>query len=456
MRGINSQQLTVLTAVVTLSAASATSFAALSGDVNADHVVNFSDMLMVVGQFNEDCPASSVPCPTDIDQDGRTGFNDLVAVLSNWGASEPADQASSDNTEAQTQEENLVGPAPVLMDGVYYDMYAHSDTRADLGWDLDQGAQTRSWNAENGVAVLPFSYGGMDYNSDNQVTAQDLVNFQAWLEETIPADYDGPVVLDMEGQWWQDMYHATQVEMDEIIEIYIQGLEFAETVRPNAKFGYWGLPKKSMTHPNYQYGNVDRLLKRSGAIFPETYDNNPGVDNSTMVQNHIATCIEIVEGQVPVYAQLFPRFRDEELGGWRHFHENEEVLNDQAQPALDARWTDDDGNTHRVAGIALWDAYVLVQNFHPNWDELSDGEISNLWNEVDEIHLGLFQDLAEMVAEEAGEGEGHEAEAVAEVGDSAPESEAQAAGGNGVQAAAGRATTKAASSRTKVAISVRK
>ena len=353
-----------LAACAILAATSLATAGSLEGDVNEDHSVDINDLLLVLGNVNMACPPSPETCPTDLNGDDVTDHADVNILMANYGATEPSDEQSEENSEdnstpSSAQDPVLVDPEPVVMDSIYYDMYSRSNSRANLGWELDQGWQTRGWNTENGVDVLPYAYGGgVDYDHDMEYTDEDLDNFQAWLDENIPYDYDGPVVLDMEGEWWSMMNYADQEQMDEIIDFYIQGLEYAESMRPNAKFGYWGLPKKHMTLDGYAGGSVDRLLKRSGAIFPDTYESNVGGNDYNRMKAHIETCIEKVEGQVPVYVQMSPRYQDQELGGWRHFHTNEELMRDQITPTLDARWTDENGHTHRVSGIALWEKNI--------------------------------------------------------------------------------------------------
>jgi len=374
-------------------------FAAVDGDSTQDNKVDIADLLDVVSNINLTCPAAPKACLTDFDQSDRTDVADLLTVLTNWGAvgSETQDTASDSPSSSA---ERLVGPEPVLIDSIYYDSYSRVESRAQLGESLDQGWRTRGHNGMKGVDVLPYCYGGgVDQDADNHYSDHDLEQFEAWLDANIPHEYEGPVVLDMEGDWWPMMDHANQATMDEIIDFYIQGLEYAEAMRPNAKFGYWGLPKKGMTAASYTGPGVDRLLQRSGAIFPDTYESNVGGNDAVRMQAHIESCLEKAQGQVPVYVQMNPRYRDQQLGGWRHFHTNEEMIRDQAQPSLDARWTDVKGNTHRIAGLGLWDAYVYVKQFTPEWYDLSTEEISALWDEVDAIHHSMYQDLKALVGE---------------------------------------------------------
>lgn len=380
----------------------------LHGDSTQDNKVDIADLLDVVSNFNLTCPAAPKACPTDFDLSDRTDVADLLTVLTNWGsvAEETVDDTPSVPTPPSVVSERMVDPAPVLIDSIYYDSYSRVHSRAQLGEDLDQGWRTRGHNAMKGVEVLPYCYGGgVDHDADSHYSAEDLEQFEAWLDANIPLEYDGPVVLDMEGDWWSMMDHANQATMDEIMDFYIQGLDYAESMRPNAKFGYWGLPKKGMTTASYTGPGVDRLLQRSGAIFPDTYESNVGGNDAVRMQAHIEACLEKTQGRVPVYVQMNPRYRDQQLGGWRHFHTNEEMIRDQAKPSLNARWTDAKGDTHRIAGLGLWDAYVYVKHFTPDWYDLDSQDIAMLWDEVDQIHHSMYQELRTLVADEEDDAE---------------------------------------------------
>ena len=53
---------------------------AVAGDVNDDGVVDFADLLAVLGAWGP-CAGD---CPADLDGDGVVGFADLLIVLANW------------------------------------------------------------------------------------------------------------------------------------------------------------------------------------------------------------------------------------------------------------------------------------------------------------------------------------------------------------------------------------
>ena len=156
---------------------------------------------------------------------------------------------------------------PVLLDAIYYDQLSSDEQRSSYGEALHQGEQSRTWVASNNLNMQPIKYyGGVDRNTDGQYTNIEKEAFAAWIEENIPTDYTGPICLDMEGQWWSMWNTGSQDVMDVIIDYYIEGLQYAQSLRPNAKIGYWGLPKKSHTSATSQTASVQRLVEASTGI----------------------------------------------------------------------------------------------------------------------------------------------------------------------------------------------
>ena len=54
----------------------------VTGDVDGDGLVDFTDLLLVLGGFGS-CPPD--PCPEDVDGDGVVNFSDVLLVLANFG-----------------------------------------------------------------------------------------------------------------------------------------------------------------------------------------------------------------------------------------------------------------------------------------------------------------------------------------------------------------------------------
>ena len=169
-------------------------------------------------------------------------------------------------------------------------------------------------------------------------------------------------------------------------------MEYAQSLRPNAKIGYWGLPKKSHTKVDSTTASVVRLLKASTAIFPDVYDFNPVANGSTRLQRRIEKSIEMVEGQVPVYVQASPRYKLQG-GQYDKLHTVEEFMRDQVNSSLAAVWTDADGTEHRIAGISIWDAYCYTFYYNENWNSLDNETRKAMWDELDAYHLELLTQM---------------------------------------------------------------
>jgi len=390
-----------IAASLTVSFASATPIA----DFNNDGNVDTTDLVTLVSNLNAVC---SDECVTDLSEDGITDTTDLMLLMQQWGPvpgwvdDTPDEQQDAyapvrdANRDMSWQDE-----APVLLDAIYYDQYTEflhygGYNRWHLANEYNQGEHTAAWTAANNVEVQPMAYGGFDWDHDGEFTDEDKANFAAWLDQSVPADYDGPICLDLEGEWWPMLDSQNQAVVDVVLDFYIEGLEYAQSLRPDAKIGFWGLPKKSHTNPEIPTASIQRLLNICTAIFPDVYENNSGYNDSARLQLHVERAIEMVNGEVPVYVQTSPRFKVDSTG-YRNFHDQAEFMQDQVQSSLDASWTDSEGNEHKVSGIALWDAYVFVKYYTEGWSEMSMEERKALWDEIDYLHIEFLSGMKSLI-----------------------------------------------------------
>jgi hypothetical protein len=105
----------------------------------------------------------------------------------------------------------------------------------------------------------------------------------------------------------------------------------------------------------------------------------------------------MAKGEIPVYAQTFPRYKDQNSSSRDFFHTKEEFLRDQVQASLDAVWTDANGQEHRVNGVAFWEAYTFVSMYTDGWSEMSMDERKEKWNEIDHLHVDYLTGMKELV-----------------------------------------------------------
>jgi len=390
-------------AMIAASLTANTLFADQNADINNDGIVDATDLMQVTSQLGTPCDGD---CPTDLNQDGITDSSDITFLMGVWGAvpgwvdsSAPSASEQNDGEDVSSAPVDLSWQdnGPVLLDAIYYDQYTEFFSHGGFNrWnsakEYNQGEHTKAWAAENGVAVQPMVYGSVDWDHDNNLTDEDKANFAIWLDEYVPADYDGPLCLDLEGQYWGMLDTSNQAVMDVVINVYLDHLAVAKELRPNAKIGFWGFPKKTHTDPNFNTASVDRLLSECTAIFPDVYEWNPGGDDSARLQLHVERAMEMVNGQTPVYVQTSTRYKTSTTSP-RYIHDQAEFMHDQVAPALAAVWTDADGKDHRVQGVALWDAYTYVSQFTDGWSEMDMDERKTYWNELDITHVSFLTEM---------------------------------------------------------------
>ena len=375
-------------------------------DFNDDGVVNSSDLVALTSTLGLTCEGN---CPSDLNLDGLVDTSDLMILVEQWGSvpnwqpqeQEEAPAPATSSPRDPNRDMSWQGQAPVLLDAIYYDQYTKLFSHGGYSrWhnaeEYNQGEFTQAWAQENNVAVQPMVYGAVDWDHNGTLSAEDKANFIIWLDETIPADYDGPICLDLEGTLWSVLDSSNQLVMDVAIDAYVEQIEFAKELRPNAKIGFWGFPKKSHTKLNSTTASIDRLLDACTAIFPDVYENNPGGFDAPRLRTHIESTIAMVNGEIPVYAQASPRYKVDSTG-YRYFHDHDEFMRDQVQSALDAVWTDANGKEHKVNGIAFWEAYTYISQYTEGWSEMSMTERKAAWDSVDNLHIEYLEGMKELV-----------------------------------------------------------
>ena len=395
-------------AMIATSITATTAFAS-NADFNNDGFVNANDLMILTSNLNVACDGE---CPTDLNVDGVTNQSDLMLLLAQWGEVEgyvAEETEEEEETPLPTRDPNRdmswQGQDPILLDAIYYDHLCRGGERLALAEELNQGEHTKAWTANNGIAVQPISYNGaVDWYEDGEYSDDDKERFKNWLDAQVPADYDGPICLDLEGTWWNMLNTSNQAVMDNVVAFYVEGLEYAKSLRPNAKIGYWGIPKKQYTSEDpSEHASIERLLLASTGIFPDVYEWNPNGNDAPRLQAHVEKCLELVNGEIPVYVQASPRYK---LGPGTsfEFHKQNEFIHDQVQAALDAVWTDANGMEHRINGVALWDAYFYASNQTEGWSEMNLDQRKSVWNELDQTHIDILvgmKSVVDIAAEEA-------------------------------------------------------
>lgn len=217
---------------------------------------------------------------------------------------------------------------------------------------------TRAVLESRNIKTCPVVYGGFDPNDDERISPAERQRFEALVEEMIPDEqYAGPACIDYEGTRWPELL-ATMIapkRYRQIVRIYVSQLQLAHELRPNARWGFWGLPM--MRHvgdagANWnRWGNsIETIVRAAECIFPQTYDYWPDSDNRALWINFLNNCAETISvGTVvcPVMGCKYPQTAT--------YVENEEFKHQQ--------------QAVRMAGVpwcALWDSQ------HSHFEDIDD------------------------------------------------------------------------------------
>lgn len=250
----------------------------------------------------------------------------------------------------------------------------------------DQGSLTISYTRAHGITRIPMAYhGGVDTNASGDISERNIEKFTNWVHEFLPQNYCGPVVMDYEQPWWKEFRAKTLLpeRLQEILSVYIQGVQVAKNVEPSAQWGYWGLPALRHTSAKWreQGLSIEPLIENCKALYPDVYNCTPGHDDTARVQEHISVVLEQAGGRIPVYVFASVRYCGPEVDHSDFVEDN--IFLKQVNAALRASWTDESGTQHRVKGIILWDAY----GFSPEEE----------WKELDQKHEYYFELLQALV-----------------------------------------------------------
>ena len=222
-------------------------------------------------------------------------------------------------------------------------------------------------------------HGGVDTNASGEITDRNIEKFTQWVHTYLPPDYCGPVVMDYEQPWWKELLakEISPGRLQEILSVYIEGVQVARNVQPTAQWGYWGLPALRNTSERWlnQRLSMEPLISQCSALYPDVYNCTPGKDRTAHAQQHISTVLEQAAGKIPVYVFASIRYCGPEVD--HSVFVPDEIFLKQVNAALRAVWIDENGTQHRVKGIILWDAF----GFSPEAQ----------WEELDQKHKRSFE-----------------------------------------------------------------
>ncbi|MBC8200844.1 MAG: hypothetical protein H8E86_02265 [Planctomycetes bacterium] len=251
----------------------------------------------------------------------------------------------------------------------------------------NQGTDTIAYTSAQGITRLPMAYhGGVDRDESGEISQKNIERFTSWVQETLPADYCGPVVMDYENPWWNEL-NAPSISIErlqEILSVYAEGLRVAKGTLPQAQWGYWGIPTLRNTSEKWRSQGLSlaQLISQCNALYPDIYDSTPGSSQTKSTTEHISKVLELANGEIPVYIYTFPRFTGQ--GGDHSLFIPDKEFLAQVNAAMRAVWVDANNVQHRIQGIIVWDSY-----------KYSD---STKWGELDKKHKYYFELLQALTA----------------------------------------------------------
>jgi hypothetical protein len=233
----------------------------------------------------------------------------------------------------------------------------------------NQDIQTIAYTTDTEIFRLPVKYyGGIDTNIDGILDEKEITRFHEWVSQYVPQNYTGPIALDYERPWWDELKAETitQNRLDQILSVYVQGLNIATSIRPEAQWGYYGLPTLRNTQESWlnQGLSLEPLISNSRALYPYIYNCTPDKNVTKRIENHVSEVLREARGTIPVYVFISPTYCGQNKE--ERFSIPDEVFLRDANAAMRAKWTDENGVQHRIKGIVLWDGYkyVKVEDFN--------------------------------------------------------------------------------------------
>ena len=241
---------------------------------------------------------------------------------------------------------------PVILNGIKW-----TSTNQDI--------QTIAYTTEVGISRLPVKYsGGIDTNIDGIIEEGEITRFHDWVSQNVPQNYNGPIALDYERPWWDELKAETitQNRLDQIISVYVQGLDIATSIRPEAQWGYYGLPTLRNTQESWlsQGLSLEPLISNSRALYPYIYNCTPEKNVTKRIEKHVSEVLREARGNIPVYVFVSPTYCGQNKE--ERFPIPDEVFLRDANAAMKAKWTDENGIQYRIKGIVLWDGYKYVND----------------------------------------------------------------------------------------------
>jgi hypothetical protein len=242
-------------------------------------------------------------------------------------------------------------------------------------------AQTQALFTQNRAEKTMLVY-AISFDPDNNGMFEHDELFRSSLNELVPAGYTGPVALDWEGTAIHGLQAPIGSEVHtRSVQQYVNLIRRAKELRPNAKWGYYGLPIGRYWGRNDEWRAMATALmpifEESRALFPSVYDafksnetpNHDPQEDLAVTRDIVKLALQVSQGK-PVYPFVWPRYDPNNLvWGFKLIDDRE--FTDNAKAIFETNYQGD-----KADGLIWWGAdpywrWLSLQNYSPSHPEYS-------------------------------------------------------------------------------------
>lgn len=231
-------------------------------------------------------------------------------------------------------------------------------------------------------AIIIYQAG---FDADDNGAFDDVAFFTSQVNLYVPVTYTGPVCLDWEGAGINGLMTPPGSALHgQTVNQFITLIKKAKQLRPNAKWGFYGLPIGRYWNRNAEWKAMatalQPILDESQCLFPSLYDTyktgeapeqNPAMDLE-VVRDNVKLALMHADGK-PVYGYVHHRYHPSNAVWGYHLIDDDE-FNDQVRAVFDAQYQ---GN--KAAGIVWWGAdqfyrALSLENLSPSHPDYAESQ----------------------------------------------------------------------------------
>ncbi|MCA9291468.1 MAG: hypothetical protein KDA25_10090 [Phycisphaerales bacterium] len=182
-----------------------------------------------------------------------------------------------------------------------------------------EGAARQAFQAAGGEAHLMVYQSQIDPDDNGRLNEAKL---RGWILKNVPSGYDGVVWLDWEGTWMDAFKSSDPSVVAAAVSEGTHAMTMARALRPNAKWGFYGLPPRlywQRTDPSWRASaeNCRALFKHVDVVGVSVYDfyadaDNPGggSGDQAYVADNVRLALDVAPPNVDVWFFVIETYHD--------------------------------------------------------------------------------------------------------------------------------------------------